>query len=230
MEPVIAPLPALPGSPLPVLVYGFDPLCGWCFGFRPVIEGLLRALDGKVRWEVMCGGLVTGSRERPIREMAAFQRRGMAAVELRIPARFGAAFREILARGDWVSRSEPGCRAVLWAERIAGPVAAIRLGGELCRLFYEDGRLPDDAETVRDVARAAGLDAAEFVASWSSPEAREVAAQRMAAAREEGVTTYPSLFLRTPEGLLTVAEGFLPLDEVLRRIDRGLLAFPAPGG
>ena len=214
---------------MPVLVYGFDPLCGWCFGFRPVLEGLRRAFAGQVRWEVVCGGLVTGSRERPIRDMAVFQRRGMAAVELRTAARFGAPFIErVLLRGDWVSRSEPGCRAVLWAQESAGPEAALSLGSELCRLFYEDGRLPDDAETVHSAARSAGLDAAAFVAAWASPEAKASAARRMTAAREEGITTYPSLFLRTPEGLLTLAEGYLPLDEAQRRVERGFVVAQTP--
>lgn len=223
MEPVSPPLPAAPGAPLPVIVYGFDPLCGWCFGFRAVIEGMQQALAGRASWEVRCGGLVTGSRERPIREMAVFQRRGMAAVELRTAARFGAAFTEgVLRRGEWVSRSEPGCRAVLWADQLAGAGAAIALGGELCRLFYEDGRLPDDADSIHAAARSAGLDASSFVAGWSSPEAQAHAARQMAAAREEGITTYPSLFLRAPEGLLTLAEGYLPLDECLRRFERGL--------
>ncbi|HJK98924.1 MAG TPA: hypothetical protein RMF84_17010 [Polyangiaceae bacterium LLY-WYZ-14_1] len=83
----------------PTLVYGFDPLCGWCFAFAEGVADLRRALGDEVDWEVACGGLVVGPRVAPIAEAADYLRAGMGAVEARTPARFGAGFLALLEEG-----------------------------------------------------------------------------------------------------------------------------------
>jgi putative protein-disulfide isomerase len=56
-----------PSSPIkPTLVYGFDPICGWCFGFRSAVASLRTALADRVAWRIASGGLVIGERIKPI--------------------------------------------------------------------------------------------------------------------------------------------------------------------
>ena len=56
----------------PVIYYIFDGLCGWCYGFAPVVNQLQQELGKKVIFKVISGGMVTGSRVGPIRQMAAY--------------------------------------------------------------------------------------------------------------------------------------------------------------
>ena len=53
------------------LIYGFDPLCGWCFGFGPALRALREALPD-LEIELRMGGLVTGGRIRPYIESAEY--------------------------------------------------------------------------------------------------------------------------------------------------------------
>ena len=117
-----------PSSPRePTLVYGFDPICGWCFGFRSAVASLRKSLAGRVSWRLASGGLVTGERITPIGETRDYLVRGMAMVEARTDARFGAGFTKgLLAQGTWVSTSEPGCRAVLLVQRLEGSEKALK--------------------------------------------------------------------------------------------------------
>jgi len=38
------------------LIYYFDALCGWCFGFSPVISQLEKEFEDRLNFEVISGG------------------------------------------------------------------------------------------------------------------------------------------------------------------------------
>jgi putative protein-disulfide isomerase len=215
----------LPSSPseVPTLVYGFDPLCGWCFGFRSAVTELRHGLKGRVRWRLACGGLVTGERVKPIGETREYLLRGMAQVEARTDARFGDGFKKgLLAQGSWVSSSEPGCRAVLLVQELEGAEKALDFGAALSTAFYVDGKPTDDVDALRAVADATNVDATRLLAAWSSPGADQRTRTAFTEARSEGVTTYPSLFLDWGKGLVPVVSGCLSASDALRAIERSL--------
>lgn len=214
---------------LPVLLYAYDPLCGWCFGFGPAMRQIRAELAGEVRVELACGGLVTGERVRPVAADREYLVAGLARVEQVTGVRAGAAYFDgLLAEGTWVSDSEPPCRALrvvldLQAEGLAGPDAAIDLGHALTDALYVDGLAPDAPETIRRCATAVGLDGDEVVRRWQDPQAREATARWFAAVRAQGVTTYPSLFLRHDDRLVPLAEGAVAAADVVAAV-RSLLA------
>lgn len=205
------------------LVYGFDPICGWCFGFRSALASLRASLAGKVKWRVACGGLVTGERIKPIGETRDYLVHGMAMVESRTDARFGDGFTKgLLARGTWVSTSEPGCRAVLLVQRLEGSEKALDFGAELSRAFYVDGRPTDDVDSLRRVAKVTSVDAGRLLEAFSAPGAEHQTWQAFARAREEGVVSYPSMFLDRGRGLEPLFSGCLPASQALARIEEAL--------
>lgn len=205
------------------LVYGFDPICGWCFGFRTAVASLRQSLAGRVRWRVACGGLVTVARITPIGQTREYLQRGMAMVEAGTDARFGEGFTKgLLAQGTWVSTSEPGCRAVLLVQTLEGSEKALDFGDELSRAFYVDGRPTDDVDSLKRVAQKTKVDASRLLEAWSAPGAEHQTWQAFSKAREEGVSSYPSMFLDRGRGLEPVVSGCLPADEALARIERSL--------
>lgn len=210
-------------SELPTLVYGFDPICGWCFGFRSTLAQLRRALKGRVAWRIACGGLVTGERVRPIGETREYLLQGMQRVEAVTDARFGAGFKTgLLAQGTWVSTSEPGCRAVLLVQRLEGAALALDFGAELSRAFYVDGRPTDDVDSLRAVAKAVGVGGERLLEAWNAPGAEHATYEAFRQARAEGVVSYPSLFLQTAEGLKPLASGASTPDAMLALVERVL--------
>ena len=56
-----------------MLIYGFDPLCGWCYGAVPALRALREAMPGLPVHLVM-SGLVTGTRVGPYAEMEGYIR------------------------------------------------------------------------------------------------------------------------------------------------------------
>jgi putative protein-disulfide isomerase len=204
------------------IVYGFDPLCGWCFGFAPAFAQVRRELDGEVAFRVAAGGLVVGERRRAVRHDADYLRAGLARVREVTGVAAGPAFADLLARGEWVSDSEPVCRAMWVARELGGDDAAIALGTALSRAFYADGREPDDPAVVDELARALGLDG--LLRRWDTEEARRGTARWWAASRAAGLTTYPSLLLDTGEGgpWRPLVVGPAPAADVVRTIRAAL--------
>ncbi|NJL32902.1 MAG: hypothetical protein HC893_02425 [Chloroflexaceae bacterium] len=62
------------------LIYGFDPLCGWCFAFRPTMRAVT-ATHSDLPITLAYGGLVVGARVEPIAAMRDYLRRGLAQVQ-----------------------------------------------------------------------------------------------------------------------------------------------------
>ena len=221
---------AAPAGPHPSsveIIYGFDPLCGWCYGFALAVARVREELAGEVVVRVATGGLVSGERRRAVRHDAGSLRAGLARVREVTGVAAGPAFEDLLRRGDWVSDSEPVCRAMWAARELAGDDAAVELGTALSRAFYGEGREPDDPAVLRELADAQGLDG--LVERWDTEEARRGTARWWAASRAAGLDTYPSLLLDDGTGgpWRPLVVGPAPAEEVVRRIRAARAPLPA---
>lgn len=201
------------------VVYGVDPLCGWCFAIGEQLREARAQLAGEVTWEVALGGLVTGERVRPIALDADYLRRGLAQVEQASGRRAAEAYwTDLVGPGTWVSDSGPVVAAVVAVRDLAGDEAAMDLAHLLCDRMYLSGRAPDDPDQVRAGSAALGLDPDAVLARWRSDEGQEAAQAENARARALGVTTYPSLFVRQGRQLTPVLAGYAPAPVIVDTI------------
>lgn len=209
---------------LPTLIYGYDPLCGWCYVFGPSIAALRRELGSEVRLTIAQGGLVTGDRVKPMRAMREYLQRAIPEAERRSGVTFGKAFtRGLMLEDDYAMASEPACRAVFAALELArGSEAGLDFALSLTHAIYFDGRKPDEPETLSDLARRAGLDADALVDLWRSPQSVRTTRERFDEARAAGITMYPTLLLRTGERSVEVLRGFAPPVETVLRVREAL--------
>ena len=54
----------------PKIIYIYDPLCGWCYGFSPVIRKLEQEYSESIDFDILSGGMVIGDREGLIGDKA----------------------------------------------------------------------------------------------------------------------------------------------------------------
>lgn len=210
--------PAPPKAP--TVVYAVDPLCGWCFAIGDEAGQARVLLGDTVRWEVALGGLVVGDRVGPVGEGAAYVRRNAPIAERASGRRFGEAYwRRLVDPGTWVHDSGPPVRAVVATRDLAGDEAAIDVHQALCDGMFLDGHAPDGPGQVRAVTSALGLDADAILARWGSPEGHAAAHAENARARDLGITTYPSMFLRRgPDRLWPLLTGFATSAQIVAAI------------
>jgi putative protein-disulfide isomerase len=198
----------------PTVVYGNDPLCGWCFAIGPSLNEARTNLGDDVQWRIECGGLVTGERVRPISFDSDYLKAGFAQVQLASGRVTGDRYwSEVVEPGTWVSNSEPVCRAVLLVQQLQ-PELAMSFSHSLTDALYLDGRIPNDPETLAVVAQQCGLNAEDFLRAWQAPEAATMTRHAFARARQLGVTTYPSLFLEMNSVLQPILSGYASATDI----------------
>ena len=208
----------------PTLVYGFDPLCGWCFVFAPSLAALRRELEGRVDIELACGGLVVGERVRSMAEMRPYLRSAIPEAEARSGVRFGAGFTEgLLLRDEVRLASEPACRA-LFAARSLGASSSQLLdyATQMIEALYQRGEVTSDIEPLARAASAVGLDGGALRERWDSAPMRAETEQEFAAARALGVSMYPSLLLRRGEQVELILRGFATPAQAVSLVEAAL--------
>lgn len=199
------------------LLYHFDPLCGWCFAFRPTMQAIREAYPA-VPITLRYGGLVVGERVAPIASARDYLIQGLAEVQRRAGVTAGPAFYEtLLADGNYISNSEPPCRAMLVMQELA-PDQAYDFADALIAAFYLHGHPLDDPQLLADLAAARGADPAAFLRRWQSDEARADLQRAFAATRASGLRTYPTLLYQAGTQVTALVEGYMAPPAALERI------------
>lgn len=154
----------------PELIYVYDALCGWCYGFSPVIMRLNEEFSGKVDFLVLSGGMVRGENAGPIGEVAGYIKQAYRAVEEVTGVKFGQKFLdEVLEKEEAVFNSVPPARA-LAVFRLEKPHRAVEFAARLQKAIYYDGRLVEDKTLYRDIASSLDVDGDELVRQMDTDE------------------------------------------------------------
>ncbi len=193
------------------LIFVGDPMCSWCYGFGKELAGLL-ALHPGLALDIVVGGVRAGATD--VLDDAGKQfRLGHWA---RVEAASGLPFnREALhARQGFIYDTEPICRAVVAARRLAPQADLLAVFRALQVAFYVDGLDTTDgrilATVVAAALRAQGLDIATAAAhaAWRAPDTVAATQADFRRARDLGVRSFPALLLETPDGIREVTPGY----------------------
>lgn len=197
------------------LIYIWDAYCGWCYGFSSTL-GKLHANHPELPLSVWSGGLFTGENAQPI---GAFPH--IAAANARIGeltgAEFGAAYDELLEKGDAVMDSEAAA-AGFAALRAQAPERSAELASAMQRAFYQDGKSLSEPDTYREIAAQFGLDAETAVTFMNAPETAASVRNEFIRVSRLGVQGYPTLLLRKGDSLYQLGGGSTTLDALEERL------------
>jgi putative protein-disulfide isomerase len=212
----IAPLPPA------TLYYFHDPMCSWCWGFRPVSEQLFQQLPEGLGLQKVVGGLAPDT-DLP---MPPQLRQKLQAAWHRIHSMLGTEFNFDFWKNCSPRRSTyPACRAVLAADnqdRYDEMVYAIQ------QAYYLRAMNPSDSQTLQKLAAELGLDAAAFASDLRS-DAVEARLQREIDFYRSGSSDgFPSLALAANGRLSDVAISYRDHRPMLAEIE-SLMRSPESG-
>lgn len=189
------------------VVYAFDPLCGWCYGFGSTLR-TLREARPDLRIALRMGGLVIGDRVGPYAAAAEYIRTASARMTAVTGTAIGARFwQNIIGNADVVSSSIPPCDVLLHVRQHA-PEQVLDLAEAIQIAHFGDGQDLNDAATYARLFEARGIDMDPDVPA--PRELRTDLAQEFAQSRRMGVASYPSLLLRTEHGLSAIPVSYDP--------------------
>ena len=189
------------------LLYVTDPMCSWCWGFRPTLARLEEVAVG-VPVELVLGGLAPDSSEPMPEETRAYVQAAWRAVSARTGASFNFEFWERCAprRSTW-----PACRAVLLG-RAAGKER--ELFAAIQSAYYERALNPSDSEVLADLAEEVGMEREAFLEALHGPRAQATLEADRALASELGARSFPSLGVEHDGRLELLFSGWCDPDQV----------------
>ena len=201
------------------IIYVYDALCGWCYGFSPVMEAFHQKHRDEFAFEVVSGGMITGSRIGRIGEVAPYIKQAYKEVENRTGVRFGEAFlNDVLEEGSTVFTSVPlgVAMSVLKSHQ---PRQAVAFAGRLQQAVYYDGLAPQDTDAYGPLAEEFGLNGADFVAQMAQPEFQQAAQQDFQRTQQLGVTGFPTVLAEVNETYYRLVSGYVPLTNLEQQLE-----------
>lgn len=174
-----------------ILHYIYDPLCGWCYGAKPLVQ----AGQGVLPVIAHGGGMMTGANRKAVSPQL---RNYVMPHDRRIAEYsgqpFGEAYFEGLLRDETaVFDSAPPIAAVLAAEQIAG--RGIELLGRLQTAHYVEGRRIADESVLLELAKDIGLESLSFEAAFQSANSEQHIKDSRALLAKVGGQGFPTLAL-----------------------------------
>jgi len=176
------------------LIYIHDPMCSWCWGFRPCLTRLRSLLPAQVGFRSLLGGLAPDSEDPMPAQMQQQLQSTWRLIQQRIPGtRFNFDFWSLCQPRR---STYPACRAVL-AARTLEPVTEDAMVLAIQQAYYLRAMNPSEEHTLVQLAGELGLPRTAFRALLHSESIAAQLQQQIAVARDLDVHSFPSLVLRT---------------------------------
>jgi len=196
------------------IIYVYDALCGWCYGFSPVITDIEKKYRDRFDFEVISGGMVTGDRIGSIGEVAPYIKWAYKDVEKATGVKFGNTFlNETLEKGEAIFTSiEPAIALSIFKD--FKKEDNIAFAGALQKAIYYDGIEPLNLEAYGKIAQRFGLDSADFVSKMEDTYFKNLAYEDFKNAAAFGVRGFPTLIAEINEQYYQLANGYMPLESL----------------
>jgi len=180
-----------------ILYYAHDPMCSWCWAFRPVWQQIREQLPASIAARRLLGGLAPDSDQPMAAEMQRFLQQTWRTIQQRVP---GTEFNFDFWQECRPRRSTyPACRAVL-AAKAQGIEFEEPMILAIQQAYYLQARNPSDDDTLIALAGEVGLDASLFAATLAAAGTQQALEAEILRGRQLGAQGFPSLLLCDADG------------------------------
>ncbi|MCZ6629130.1 MAG: DsbA family protein [SAR324 cluster bacterium] len=201
-------------EPVGTLYYFGDPMCSWCWGFRPVLEQVDLEYPELKRVTVM-GGL-RGGEEVPMGDdLAEMIRNAWYRIEQSTGQKFN---HDLWQEHRPLATTWPACRAVL-AARLLDAKGEWPFMVGMFKAYFTEALDPSRQETHLKVAEARGLDLDAFSAMLKSEEVERELQRDLLKTQRFGITGFPSAVLSVGDVNYLISPGYQPMEGIRKAIN-----------
>jgi putative protein-disulfide isomerase len=182
----------------PILYYIYDPMCSWCWGYRPTWFLLQKKLELVVKINTMVGGLAEDSNVLMPKDMQSFLQNTWHKISTELGTEFNFDF--------WSTcqpkrSTYPSCRAVIIARKF-------QKEQDMClaiqEAYYLHAQNPSEVATLTKIAASIGLDADLFAQQINSDELHQQLLDEISTVRSMPIQGFPSLVLEVDGKLFPI--------------------------
>ncbi|RPI67578.1 MAG: DsbA family protein [Ignavibacteriae bacterium] len=190
----------------PSLHYFQDTLCGWCYGFGPVMNRIAEEWADRLDVHVYAGGMVNVLEE-------AYQN-----VERLSGITFGDAFiHDVLAHGKLTLESVTPAKALV-TFRALREHGAIPFAHRLQQALYRDGMDLSLDATYAALANEFDLDAMEFISLMHDDRVADAVQEEFDYVASLGIQAFPTVLYAVGDDAQLLAHGFTSYDDMTIRL------------
>jgi len=209
----------------PKILYIYDALCGWCYGFSPVMQALFAAYQERVDFDVLSGGMILEDRVGSINEKAPFIKTAYRHVEEVTGVLFGEAFlKDMMESGAMQLNSlKPGL--ALTTLKAIDSSQAVPFARALQRAVYFDGRHPDGWEMYASLAETIGLRGDDFVNQMQEETVLQQTQAEFEAVKKMSIYGFPTVLWIDGQSGYVLTRGYSPLSALKKSVEQLLLEY-----
>ncbi|GGQ30441.1 DsbA family protein [Shewanella litoralis] len=175
------------------LYYVHDPMCSWCWGYRPTWDMLQQQLQQEFAEQLAVTYLVGGLAPDSAEPMPEAMQQMLEQTWQRIHQQLGTQFNHDFWRNSKPRRSTyPACRATLVARQYGQEQAMVNA---IQHAYYLHAQNPSDVEVLSTLAGALGMNAEQFKLQLLSEQTEQQLHKEIHFARKLPIQGFPSLVL-----------------------------------
>lgn len=187
------------------LFYIHDPMCSWCWGFKPAWKTIKASLPEFVELKTVLGGLAPDSDEPMPEATKLYVQQNWQNIESAIP---GTQFNYNFWTACQPRRSTyPSCRAVIAACELNSALE-FEMIEAIQKAYYLQAKNPSDTSTLIELAGDIGLDNVQFEKALKSDQVQQLLEQNLQTYQQlainVGVSGFPSLALKTDSQFVAI--------------------------
>lgn len=210
------------------VIYVYDALCGWCYGFSPVMKRLQENFHDTVGFRVVSGGMVLGERAGEIGKVAPYIKGAYKRVEELSGVVFGQPFLDALDEGSMLFSSDAPSRALTLFRR-QHPEQQVAFAHALQSAIYSAGLPPVAASTYETLAAQFGIpDPQGFANAMNAPDVHKETASDYAEARQLQANGFPAVYVKHGSTYYKIAHGFTDYASLEARLQQVLSSNDQP--
>ena len=201
------------------LYYAHDPMCSWCWAFRPVLQRVKQKLFADIKFICLLGGLAPDSNEPMQEETRNYVIDNWRRIQEQVPdTQFNYDFWKVCKPRR---STYPACRAVI-AARQQGEQYDDTMTYAIQQAYYLQARNPSDNETLIELAVEIGLSKKRFKEDLTSDETNNVLMQEIKTARELQLNSFPSLLLVKDNRSIRVQHDYNDASIIMKNIQNAI--------
>jgi len=201
------------------ILYYYDALCGWCYGFSAVMKQLQNEYGDRIDIEVVSGGLFLGNRAGFVNMVAPHIKSGAyKSVESLTGVEFGDPFlKDVFSEGKMILNSLPPTIA-LCIVKDKFPDKELEFAALLLKAVYYDGINPVDIEAYGAYAEVVGFNVEEFNAKFNEGKYKKMAEEEFEKFRKSQYSGMPSLTVLKDSKEIPISNGYINYNQLKNRL------------